>query len=222
MTQSAETPTETFRKQLRRTRTALGLSAQQLADRVAELGGSLDRAAIAKIEADGRGDLKPRRLQFDEALLLAAALGVSPLHLIVPRDDKTPVALAPHLTASARDARAWVRGARPLPGHPAGAYFSEVPPAEYGRIADRADRAYADAQKLRAAGDVERAAAIEDEADRLFEQEQDADLERQRPSERQRLNDAERLIRDSARLLRSLPPEELQRLIDHDDEGDAR
>lgn len=85
-------------------------SAQELADKVKELGGRLDRAAIAKIES------KARNVSLDEALLLAAALDVAPVHLLFPLDDAELVEIAPKLDpVNAADARSWLRGSTPLP-----------------------------------------------------------------------------------------------------------
>src|SRR4051794_7495768 len=66
-------------------------SAQELADRVKALGGKLDRAAIAKIESG------TRNVSLDEALLLAAALDVAPVHLFFPLNDDAEVEIAPGL-----------------------------------------------------------------------------------------------------------------------------
>ncbi|MFC6364627.1 helix-turn-helix domain-containing protein [Nonomuraea thailandensis] len=66
---------------VRRLRLAQGLSAQQLADRIAERGGKLDRPAISKIE------LAKRRVNVDDLAELAEALGVAPADLIAAAPD---------------------------------------------------------------------------------------------------------------------------------------
>lgn len=109
-------------------RTRVGMSsAQDLADRVKELGGRLDRAAISKIESG------TRNVSLDEAVLLAAALDVAPVHLLVPLDDAAQVQIVPSrkpVTATA--AREWVRGRRPLPMTNARTYrTSWVPESEW-------------------------------------------------------------------------------------------
>lgn len=63
-------PTETLRRRIKEVRRSRGMSAQALADAVQGLGGTLDRAAISKIEVDRRG------VSLDEAVLLSAALDV--------------------------------------------------------------------------------------------------------------------------------------------------
>lgn len=59
-----------------------GLSAQQLADRCAQLGGSLPRGVIAKLESRSRGSVT-----VDELLVLAEALGVPVVRLLAPLDN---------------------------------------------------------------------------------------------------------------------------------------
>jgi transcriptional regulator with XRE-family HTH domain len=107
-------------------------SAQELADRVKALGGKLDRAAISKIESG------TRNVSLDEALLLAAALDVAPVHLFFPLNDDAEVEIAPGLQpVRTADARAWLRGLAPLPGRNEQTYRSAwIPPSEYER--DRA------------------------------------------------------------------------------------
>jgi transcriptional regulator with XRE-family HTH domain len=68
---------------MRGVRAARGWSAQQLADRCAELGmPDLDRSAVANIENERR-----QRIGVDELFVLALALGVAPVHLAVPLDE---------------------------------------------------------------------------------------------------------------------------------------
>lgn len=68
----------------------LRLTAQQLADRVAEIGGALSRQAISKIENGNRG------VSVNELVVLAKALGTSPLMLLFPEGTHSgPVELLP-------------------------------------------------------------------------------------------------------------------------------
>lgn len=108
-----------------------GLNAQALADRIKELGGKLDRAAVSKIENGMRG------VSIDEALLLAVALDVAPLHLFLPRDDDQTVTLAPEVMVTATQARRWIRGLEPLPGRDDRAYRTEVPESEWAQRSQR-------------------------------------------------------------------------------------
>ncbi len=102
------------------------LSAQQLADRVSAIGGKLDRAAISKIES------RTRNVSLDEALLLAVALDVAPVHLFIPRDNDDTIELAPALAApDAARAREWFRGHEQLPLQNEKTYRTEVPDSEW-------------------------------------------------------------------------------------------
>jgi transcriptional regulator with XRE-family HTH domain len=118
---------------MRETREKQRLTQQALAERVADLGVPIDRATIARIETGTRG------VSLDDALLLAAALNVAPVHLFTPMDDDAPVAVAPKAEAPAHRVRDWVRGQGgplldpepgPTPEHHA-AYFTEIPVSEW-------------------------------------------------------------------------------------------
>lgn len=141
---NAETPREVLAAQLPQVRGRGGLTAQDLADRVGQLGGRLDRAAISKIESQSRN------VSLDEALLLAAALSVEPAALFLPRDDDTPVRLAAGLTVSVGQARRWVRGVEPLPGGDAATFRYERPASDRERLSRRlldAEMATANAER---------------------------------------------------------------------------
>lgn len=106
-----QAPSQVLGEKMRATRLRKGWTSQQrLADRLAELGISVDRSVVARLEAGTRG------VQLDEASAIAAALGVSPLALLLPDDPEEMVALAPKLKVRAEEARAWFRGDEPLPG----------------------------------------------------------------------------------------------------------
>lgn len=127
MADDGKTASEVLAAQLPAIRARLDLSAQGLADRVAALGGTLDRAAISKIETGKRG------VSLDEALLLALAADVAPVHLFLPREDAKPVRVAPKLSATAVAARRWLRGQEPLPGGDEKTFQVEVPASEWTR-----------------------------------------------------------------------------------------
>jgi transcriptional regulator with XRE-family HTH domain len=100
-------PSEVFRSQLREVRKVKRWTQQDLAEALARIGLNLSAFAITRIETGHRG------VSLDQAIAMAAALGVSPLHMIVPLDDDS-VQLAPQLSVTTSDARAWLRGQRPL------------------------------------------------------------------------------------------------------------
>jgi transcriptional regulator with XRE-family HTH domain len=104
----AATPEAIFSRRLKETRRARGLSQRRLVARLAALGRPLNQAVITRIE---RG---ARKVSLDEAIALAAALDVAPVHLFLPIDDSERVSLTPTLEVSAALARQWARGRRPL------------------------------------------------------------------------------------------------------------
>ena len=86
-------------------------SQARLAERLTELGsltevgGSTHQTVIAKIETG------TRKVTVDEAFRLAAALDVSPLTLLLPRDDVQGVQIVPDgLPFTGRAVHAWITG----------------------------------------------------------------------------------------------------------------
>ena len=96
-------PSEVFRARLREVRRLKGWTQADLASALAAAGMNLGESAITRMERGTRG------LSLDEAVAIAAVLGVSPLHMIVPLDDDS-AQIAPGRTVSTADARAWIRG----------------------------------------------------------------------------------------------------------------
>lgn len=78
-------PGEIFSRRMKDAREAAGIAQTELSRRLEELGYTLKRSAIADIES-GR-----RRVTLDDALAISAALGVAPLHMIVPFEDEDPI-----------------------------------------------------------------------------------------------------------------------------------
>ncbi len=118
---TATTPGETFRHRLREAREARPMSQRGLAARLTELGLPMSQAAVTRIE---RGD---RKCSLDEAVAIAAALDVAPMHLFLPIDGDDPVQLAPALEVDAPLARAWARGEQPLRPEDARFYAFQAP-----------------------------------------------------------------------------------------------
>ncbi|MER7562314.1 helix-turn-helix transcriptional regulator [Streptomyces sp. NPDC097941] len=79
---------------------------EQLAGEVSELGVPMTASTVTKIEKQGR------RVTVDELVALAAALGVSPVTLMLPSEDPDgPIRLAERLTSTDwRTAWRWMHG----------------------------------------------------------------------------------------------------------------
>ncbi len=107
----AVAPVQALARRVREVRTARGWSAQELAQRCAALGmPALDRSTIANIESGRR-----QRVGVDELLVLALALGVAPVHLLVPLTEQWYAATPDRVTGTSR-VREWVRGNYPMHG----------------------------------------------------------------------------------------------------------
>ncbi len=109
----ATTPTKAVARRVRQVRNDRGWSAQELAQRCATLGMiSLDRSTVTNIENGRR-----QRVGVDELLVLALALGVAPVHLLVPLSEEWYAIAPEHATGTSR-VRQWVRGSFPVVGVP--------------------------------------------------------------------------------------------------------
>jgi transcriptional regulator with XRE-family HTH domain len=103
------TPERSFGLAVARTRGALGLSQQQLTEKLSELGYMLPRESLARLETGKRG------ASLADVLAIAYALDVSPLHLMVPIDDSARLIVVGAVQpADADDLRSWIRGEAPL------------------------------------------------------------------------------------------------------------
>lgn len=100
-------PSEVLAEQVKVWRDRRRLSAQGLADRIRDLGGSLSRVAISKIENGDRG------VSLDEWLQLAHALAVPPVLLFVDLRSGNPVAVAPQVVLHPWLVWEWATGEQP-------------------------------------------------------------------------------------------------------------
>jgi len=117
-----ESPTQIVARRVAALRARRGLSAQKLADRCADYGmPDLNRSVITNLENNRR-----QTVTIDELLTLALALGVAPLHLLIPTNDDARVAITPNSDVDAANARQWVIGEQPLVNDEA-SYHTEVP-----------------------------------------------------------------------------------------------
>lgn len=114
---------EAFRDQLRKIRRRRGWSQADLADRL-----GIEQWDVSRLESD-----ETRRVTLDEVLDVADALGVSPLHLILPPTPRARVHVGGR-TVEARKARSWIRGEQPLRAEDHMFFMSSMPPDEWRRI----------------------------------------------------------------------------------------
>jgi len=124
----AKTVSEVFAERVHAVRKSRGWTQQELANRLAELGAALHQTAVAKVENG------TRKVSLDDAFLFATALEVSPTWLVTMPSGTDPVAVAPKVQCSPAVVRGWLRGAAPLPGHSARAFFSEAPDEVWDRM----------------------------------------------------------------------------------------
>ena len=137
-----QTASQTVARRVREVRGKM--SRAELAERLGELGYDLSSGAIGELERE------TRRVTVDDWLALSAALGVAPIHLLVPFEDPEPLnasaadvgifnpntllKVARNLVLAPLEARAWVRG-RSLYAGLADKdveqrfYYDETPPA---------------------------------------------------------------------------------------------
>ena len=81
------------------------LTAQQLAEETERLGHSISRSQIANYESG-----RKQSLDVAELLVIAAALGVSPLSLLFPGEPDDQVEMLPNRQTPTFSAKAWFSG----------------------------------------------------------------------------------------------------------------
>ena len=101
--------TRTIAREIRRYRDERKMSAQQLADRTAELGMEIPRSVIANLESGRR-----ETVTVPELLMLAAALEVAPVDLASPAGFDEQTEVLPGRTADPLSVSRWFRGEREL------------------------------------------------------------------------------------------------------------
>jgi transcriptional regulator with XRE-family HTH domain len=127
-------PTAVIAAKVRELRKDRGWSAEQLAARMRAAGIEWTRLVVAKLETGRR-----QAVSVEELLSLAAVLGVSPLHLLVPPlpqpqlaapgepNDNAPYQVTPTQAVPCYQVRQWVRGYEPLPGADLLRYVQAMP-----------------------------------------------------------------------------------------------
>jgi transcriptional regulator with XRE-family HTH domain len=115
------------RAQVRQSQQRHGWTQAQLGKAIARFGGTsrrgnaFDRTHIAKIETG------EREISLEEALLLALALDMAPVHLLVPTDGDEPVQITPNFNCPPADARAWICWKYALPSQDRRMYDLQAP-----------------------------------------------------------------------------------------------
>jgi transcriptional regulator with XRE-family HTH domain len=97
--------------EVRRYRTERKMSAQQLADRCAELGLPIARSVLANLESGRR-----ETLSVAELLVLAKALEVAPILLLFPLGHQDTIEVVPGEQVPVPDAAMWFTGEMSWPG----------------------------------------------------------------------------------------------------------
>ncbi|MEU5872484.1 helix-turn-helix transcriptional regulator [Glycomyces sp. NPDC047369] len=100
-------PSEVFARQVKRWRMERRLSAQDLANRLAELGSDLNRRVISKIESGERG------VTLNEWLQLAHALAVPPPLLLIDLESGADIAVSSGVALHPWLAWRWLTGQEP-------------------------------------------------------------------------------------------------------------
>ncbi|MGW6785393.1 helix-turn-helix transcriptional regulator [Streptomyces sp. NPDC054987] len=125
---------EAIRGRVRELRGRSGLTAAELANELKALGVPWNRSIVANFEAGRRPNVS-----VVEWLALAQVLNVAPVHLLVPPDapNEGSYQVAPELTASVEDVRAWIRGYYPIKSANLVQFHRESPRDEWGSIHPR-------------------------------------------------------------------------------------
>ncbi|MFB9238688.1 helix-turn-helix domain-containing protein [Plantactinospora siamensis] len=124
-------PSDVLARQVRRWRGERKLSAQDLANRLAELGSDLNRRVISKIENGERG------VSLNEWLQLAHALAVPPPLLLMDLESGESVAISPQVELHPWLVWRWVTGQEPplVPSPEGSALVTRVDEFERARTA---------------------------------------------------------------------------------------
>lgn len=147
----ADRPSEVLARQVLRWRKERKLSAQDLANRLADMGSDLNRRSISKLENGDRG------VSVDEWLQLAHALAVPPPLLFLDLDTGADVEVAPGVVLHPWLVWEWVTGSEPplVRGPGGGAQVTRV--EEFTRAQTAIDLYRSEGQAANAVRNVESA-----------------------------------------------------------------
>lgn len=88
--------------------------------------GLTHRDLLDRLEAADYTPDTPATVLLNDALAIAAVLGMSPLQLLIPADDE-PIAVTPALSARSRELSLWLRGLSPLADDDVEDFFLHTP-----------------------------------------------------------------------------------------------
>jgi transcriptional regulator with XRE-family HTH domain len=106
----ADNVAKTVGKQVRRYRDLAGMSAQKMADALAELGMPIERSVLAGLENGRR-----KTVSVAEVIAFGKVLGIAPLALIYPVDEDDPIEILPGQLSTPLAASKWFVGDTPFP-----------------------------------------------------------------------------------------------------------
>jgi transcriptional regulator with XRE-family HTH domain len=112
---------------VKRIRSALGITQAQLSERLGQLGRPIPIASVGKIET---GD---RKVEIDDFMAIAVALDVSPLALLLPETRRpNEQVIATGVTSDAVDLWLWGAGVAPLDAEDDGKFAGRSMPFWFG------------------------------------------------------------------------------------------
>lgn len=123
-------PVAVIARRVKELRGARGWTSAQLGEAVSKHGVQWDRFTVASLENGKR-----QNVTVAELLALALTLGVAPVNLLVPLDDR-PYLVTPGRVESADAVRAWIRGEEPLAGVDERTFLAESPLRDLRRLTD--------------------------------------------------------------------------------------
>lgn len=98
------------------------MTAQDLADGLKAEGVHWERATVAKLENGIR-----ENVTVGELLALSVVLGIAPVYLLLPEDDRARYQVTPAREESTATARKFIRGSEELPGMDWRTFMAEMP-----------------------------------------------------------------------------------------------
>ena len=108
-----------------------GISQQQLAERIQQLGRKMSQPVIGRMEAPAKGTGEARSITIADLFAVAAALDVAPAELLAASFDPQSVPIVGDIELTPRYAFDWIRGDRPLPDGDERLYWEAISDERY-------------------------------------------------------------------------------------------